>query len=39
MLAYKHRKRLDFLPTLGDIGLSDFLYPTLFAVGVVGLVW
>ena len=30
--------RLDFLSTLRDIGLSDFLYPTLFAVGFVGLV-
>ncbi len=29
--------RLDFLSTLRDIGLSDILYPTLFAVGVVGL--
>jgi hypothetical protein len=30
--------RLDFLSTLRDIGLSDILYPTLFAVGFVGLV-
>ena len=29
--------RLNFLPTLRDIGLSDILYPTLFAVGFVGL--
>ena len=29
--------RLDFLSTLRDIGLSDILYPTFFAVGFVGL--